>query len=324
MTAFLDTLAARVQGQAPLLAVRTPARFEPRTDPGSSPASDLPDLSQPAAASLPESPTAHLSPRISPPRATALLVPEPVAPEPVSRDPASPEPVGPERRVPDRVVPDVMGPPPTGAESPVTESTFDETTDPDRPFAEPIAVPPIPGSGTVVDDRPAEPTRAAESVAPQGVRPTPQPSDRTRVRPAAPVGRSTRPDPARVGPGRRPVVEVPRPQQLMAEHLLPALIRAGLVSPAGGDDVRSDPPWQPDDVQATIGVSRAPEVHVHIGRVEVNRASTPNQPTPNQPTPNQRATNQPAPGPAGRARPRLPAVDHDAYLARRRGSRDSR
>ena len=86
------------------------------------------------------------------------------------------------------------------------------------------------------------------------------------------------PRPVPCATARRPPVSCSATQQLLTEHVVPALIRAGLVSPDGADDVRSAPTLEPGDVRETVGSARVPEVHVHIGRVEVHQAPTPNQP----------------------------------------------
>ncbi len=304
MAAFLDTLAALALGQAPLLAVRVRARFEPAAE------ADVPVRSDPF----------------------QRVVADPVVPEPVTAAGAAPV-------VPGRVVPEpVTRLGATGG--PVTEQVAEATSaapvrspaaraadqQVDRPAGDPIDQQDI--HQPDIDRQDRAPTRAPVDVqpnptpppeprAPHAVQPTSPPTVPPTARqarrlssPATVVTRPPRPDAVRATPRRRPV-NVPPPQQLLTEHVVPALVRAGLVSPDGAHDVRLDPTSQPDDVRETVGAARVPEMHVHIGRVEVTQAS---------PAPAPKPAQAPAPGPPARARPRLPAVDHDAYLARRRQS----
>ena len=87
----------------------------------------------------------------------------------------------------------------------------------------------------------------------------------------------------------------PSLDELLARHVVPALRAAGAVR-SGRDTVRL--------TQEPVTEHRGGDVHVHLGRIEVV------QPPPAA-----------APGRAARSRPRPPAPDHEAYLARRRQDR---
>ena len=87
----------------------------------------------------------------------------------------------------------------------------------------------------------------------------------------------------------------PSLDELLARHVVPALRAAGAVR-SGRDTVRL--------TQEPVTERRGGDVHVHLGRIEVV------QPPPAA-----------APGRAARSRPRPPAPDHEAYLARRRQDR---
>ena len=86
----------------------------------------------------------------------------------------------------------------------------------------------------------------------------------------------------------------PSLDELLARHVVPALRAAGAVR-SGRDTVRL--------TQEPVTERRGGDVHVHLGRIEV--------------------VQPPAAAPAhpARSRPRPPAPDHEAYLARRRQDR---
>jgi len=96
-------------------------------------------------------------------------------------------------------------------------------------------------------------------------------------------------------------------EDLLAVHVVPALVDAGLVAPDQTDVVRlGTEPVVHDDAPGARDTAGRPQVHVHIGRVEVHQA--PPAPPPRAPEPARRPTSRPGP----------PEPDHDAYLARRR------
>lgn len=86
----------------------------------------------------------------------------------------------------------------------------------------------------------------------------------------------------------------PSLDELLARHVVPALRAAGAVR-SGRDTVRL--------TQEPVTERRGGDVHVHLGRIEVVQ-------------PPAAALVHPA-----RSRPRPPAPDHEAYLARRRQDR---
>lgn len=100
---------------------------------------------------------------------------------------------------------------------------------------------------------------------------------------------------------------LPARDELVADHLVPELRRAGLLGAGGDDRVELAAPWPVEPFEIRGGAGRS-EIHVHLGRVEVHRAAPP---APVDPAP------APRPTPS---RPR-PSVDHDSYLARRRADR---
>ena len=91
-----------------------------------------------------------------------------------------------------------------------------------------------------------------------------------------------------------PPATAPSLGELLARHVVPALRAAG-ASRSGRDTVRL--------TQEPVTERRGGDVHVHLGRIEV--------------------VQPPAAAPAhpARSRPRPPAPDHEAYLARRRQDR---
>jgi hypothetical protein len=88
------------------------------------------------------------------------------------------------------------------------------------------------------------------------------------------------------------------------------VVHAAAGAPAGvgagrGVQLRIDPLQQRHPRRDAAPPGRPPDVHVHIGRIEVVRAPSPS----------------PSPPPAAPARRGAPAVDHAAYLARRQERR---
>ena len=86
----------------------------------------------------------------------------------------------------------------------------------------------------------------------------------------------------------------PSLDELLARHVVPALRAAGAVR-SGRDTVRL--------TQEPVTRHRGGDVHVHLGRIEVVQSPAAE------------------PGRQARSRPRPPAPDHEAYLARRREGR---
>lgn len=322
MAGFLDALATRAAGQAPLLTVRARARFEPAAEAGDPLTSELSDPHDPSAPSQSE-------PLGSRPIAQDG-VSEPVVPERLGGQTAEAHPGAPEpaftapvvtgrmltgQAAADAVHVEPAATSPFGARATGTaDRQMDVLTSPqpdiDGQLRAPSRAPGDASEGSTLSPEPPA-LHTDQPRSPSTVPPTAREPLRSRARAAE----STGPDPVRVTRGR-PAASVP-PQALVAEHLVAALARAGVVSPNGTDTVRSDPAWEASDGRETVGATGVPEVHVHIGRVEVTQA--PSAPSPNQPA------QPPAPAPPTRARSRLPAVDHGAYLARRRRSdRDAR
>jgi len=96
-------------------------------------------------------------------------------------------------------------------------------------------------------------------------------------------------------PGSEPAQpDPPSLDELLARHVVPALRAAGAVR-SGRDTVRL--------TQEPVTEHRGGDVHVHLGRIEVVQPPSA------------------APDRAARSRPRPPAPDHEAYLARRREGR---
>ena len=322
MATFLDTLAARAAGEAPLLAVRARARFEPATDAADPLTSELLDPSDPPALPQPEP---FRSRRVAKDRAAEPAVPERFAMQAAVVDPAVRAPAVAAPGVSDRTPTE-----PVAADAPRVERA---NTSPFRPRAAGGGdrqvdglMDPQPGSDRQVrapivarKDVPENSTLRPEPPAPQTGQPTTPssvpPMARQPLRPPAHLALPTRPDPVRVTRGR-PAVGPPSPQQLLAEHVIPALARAGLISRDGTDVVRMNPAGEAGDGLEPAWATGVPEVHVHIGRVEVTQAPAPSPDQPARP---------PAPLVSPRTRSRPPPVDHDAYLARRRqGDRDAR
>ncbi|MEZ0449719.1 hypothetical protein, partial [Cellulomonas sp. ICMP 17802] len=110
-----------------------------------------------------------------------------------------------------------------------------------------------------------------------------------------------------------PAVPDPEPGVLLARHVVPALVEAGLLPDPEVTLVRGEAPVLRRPAPDTRPVVRVAEVapptraggdvHVHIAHVEVVH-----------PAPR-------APAPARTRASRGPVVDHDAYLAARRGER---
>jgi hypothetical protein len=91
-----------------------------------------------------------------------------------------------------------------------------------------------------------------------------------------------------------PPATAPSLGELLARHVVPALRAAGAIR-SGRDTVRL--------TQEPVTEDRGGDVHVHLGRIEVVQPPAA------------------APGRPARSRPRPPAPDHEAYLARRRQDR---
>jgi hypothetical protein len=136
--------------------------------------------------------------------------------------------------------------------------------------------------------------------------------------------------PRRARPTAAAAWQPPTTEELVREHVVPALVAAGALT--GDEAVRVTAPvigrerdgrsQQPSPGTALVTPGRVrvappavevappaaalspPEVHVHIDRVEVLRAAAPTPPP--QPAPPRRQT---------------PRVDHAAYLERRRADR---
>ena len=157
-------------------------------------------------------------------------------------------------------------------------------------------------------DAPARATigRPGTTIAHQGRRHTPQ----------APTVH--RPDASRTGPAAAPRAPAdsagPSTGDLLTEHVLPALVAAGLLADPDADVLRADTPPAgrlADPTGPSVRVVEEPsrtvdptgDVHVHIDRVDVL-----------PPAPRERARSRTRPAP-------VVPVDHDAYLARRRGER---
>ncbi|MEJ2862583.1 hypothetical protein [Actinomycetospora flava] len=85
---------------------------------------------------------------------------------------------------------------------------------------------------------------------------------------------------------------------------------------------RSDAAPEGPRVRPRSGAPRPPDVHVHIGRVEIVRGPPPAGGPPTPPASEPPVSPAPTPSPATPpARSPLVAVDHADYLARRRGRR---
>ena len=177
---------------------------------------------------------------------------------------------------------------------------------------------PHPGTAAAAaGSRPEVAPRAATDPPPPAVA-APRPRAEQTASPPDPPGADAAPT------ADQPAVPAPDPIVIVRDRVVPVLVQAGVVDAAEEVEVVHAAPGAPGGVSAGRGVQlrvdppqprhprhdgsppgRPPDVHVHIGRIEVIRAPAP----------------PPAPPPAAPARRSAPAVDHAAYLARRRERR---
>jgi len=325
MTGFLDRLAAYLHGEAPAVAVRPRGPFEPEPGPapGPWPATGLtgqyddadhepgrPAASVPPPGSMPgladigladtglaDTGLADTDPDGS--RTANADDPGPDGSHPGNADGpalASPPPdprsraAGPAgRRPPDgparpAVMPDRPLPPDEGPSGP--------WSGPDLP-AGPVSRRASPSTATAaggppVTDGAARVNRQPEDGARLPASSAAEPGGGTRATPTVDLENSL----SSMAPPAHPTP--PSLDELLARHVVPALRAAGAVR-SGRDTVRL--------TQEPVTEHRGGDVHVHLGRIEVVQPPAA------------------APAPAVRSRPRPPAPDHEAYLARRREGR---
>jgi hypothetical protein len=324
MTGFLDRLAARAQGERPLVRPRPRSRYEswpesiaPEVFPISarspSPVRRTPDsASRQAPSDQPEPLTRPLRrPTVAGTsqlrQAQAKKEPDQVRRKRATAQPtAAASPPSPDVPAPgsEPVLDAVFGQTPVNAPVPVRKLVPADPSipDPSTPVPAP-GQPPLPGS-------PADPPLEAAPI------PEREPAQPWSVESKPPEVALPEPEP-------EPWPIVPPTQELLRDAVVPALTAAGVLErevmiehgSEQSDPVRvTNPRHTAPDVLRTVGEPRTtralraesgpPEVHVHIGRVEVVRAAPPPVP--------------PAPAPPRRPRP---GPDHDAYLARRRENR---
>jgi hypothetical protein len=288
MTGFLDRMAARATGSEQRLTLRRPSRYEPQ------PAAE-PALPPPAAMPVREPPPSGESPAtLEEPTAVETELVAPAPPVRLVRSPAAPESL--DARI------DV--PAPNEAPPPVVPP-------PDRPSVTAEA-----GDHDVPVDR--DRSRTHESVTITGMVPETGPP------PAPAPAAATSREPAERS--RRLVrVPAPDPVELIREHVVPVLVDRRTIPATETVEVhRTLPvPLPVDRIVVVPGTAAASEtggdVHVHIDRVEVHRPAPPPQPA-TAPAARPAAAPRAAPRAAQSRQPR-PAVDLDAYLARRRDRR---
>jgi hypothetical protein len=177
---------------------------------------------------------------------------------------------------------------------------------------------PRPGTATAVAGSRSEAARKAATDPPPPAVAAPRPRAGQTPTPPDPPGADSAPTPD------RPPVPAPDPIVIVRDRVVPVLVQAGVLdaaeevevvnaaagAPAGvgadrGVQLRVDPPQPRHPRRDTSPPGRPPDVHVHIGRIEVVRAPAP----------------PPSPPPAASAHRGAPAADHAAYLARRRERR---
>lgn len=343
MTGFLGRLAAYLHGEAPTVALRPRGPFEPDPGPGPDP--------WPATGLAEQHDADH-----EPVRHAASVPPSGSVPGPADRGPADTGPANAGPAGTDPANTDLAGTGPAGrgpdgfhaakAHGPGPDDSHPGTADgpapasprpdarsrtagpagrrpPDGP-ARPAAMPehPLPpdegpawpwsGLAHPADSRarqvpvPAPGTAAASTpLALDGtawVDPRSEDGARAPASGAAGPGGADRAAPTVVhknfgstAPGDGPAQPAPPSlDELLARHVVPALRAAGAAR-SGRDTVRL--------TQEPVTEHRGGDVHVHLGRIEVVQPPAA------------------APGGAARSRPRPPAPDHEAYLARRREGR---
>jgi hypothetical protein len=323
MTGFLDRLAARAQGERPLVRPRPRSRYErwpessvPEVFPVSTrPPSTVRRTPAPASPEAsPDQPEPLTRPLRRPTVAGTWQLRQAQAkkePDQVRRQrataqptaaalPASPDVPGPgSEPVPEALV----GHAPLSAPVPVQKLVSADPSIPD-----PLTPDPAPGQPPPPGPPPADPPMAAAPI------PQREPAQPWSVEPGPPEVALPDPEP-------EPWPIVPPTRELLRDAVVPALTAAGVlereVMVEHGSEQSDRAPnsrqtapdvlravGEPRTTRALRAESGPPEVHVHIGRVEVLRAAPPPVP--------------PAPAPPRRPRP---APDHDAYLARRRENR---
>ena len=142
-------------------------------------------------------------------------------------------------------------------------------------------------------------------------------------------------DPAPPYPVDQPATAVPEPVVVVQERVVPLLVQSGVLNASDEvqvvDDAVAGPPGSAVQLRVADAYpahpgreqrpgaplprpAAAPDIHVHIGRIDVIRPTPPQPPQP----PREQPARPPAQQPPRR---RIPAVDHAEYLAGRRERR---
>jgi hypothetical protein len=319
MNGFLDRLAARARGDATLVRPRPRARLEPaafeRPALPTGPDLIVEEFPWPEQALDRGGPPGETAAR---PRAIPADAPEHPAAEPPAAEPPAAVPPVAGQPVDESPVagPSAAGPPPVVPS--VAESVEDR---PSAPTVRPAPALPAARRARVAESVTTRSATAPEPVAAAAPWATPSPSAGAMNPPglARPPRRSpepfiprAEPAPVRAQRGRSSArTPLPDTAELLRTHVMPALADAGLDLP-GLDLPGLDPPG-PGLSATSIDPPRVstppdggpPEIHVHIGRVEVVQATPP----------------APAAAAPGRPARRPAAADHEAYLAQRRENR---